>query len=164
MPGVMGGDSVDPAKAESASHATEQIADGQELEDLLADDDSSDAPKTDDSAKSTDDAASNDAETSKSGSASGGGSKSTGPAKNDGAGAEGSGPAKASDESAESSKSTPASKNAAESNADSVADEKDTAGEDLPNGATDEDTISINAQVSGSKDNSKTSRSRNSLR
>src|SRR5699024_9473747 len=28
MPGVMGGDNVDPAKAESASHATEQIADG----------------------------------------------------------------------------------------------------------------------------------------
>src|SRR5699024_3161814 len=38
MPGVMGGDNVDPAKAESASHATEQIADGQELEDLLAED------------------------------------------------------------------------------------------------------------------------------
>lgn len=67
--------------------------------------------------------------------------------------------------SADGAKSTPDAKNASGANADSAVEDKDTAGTDLPNGATDEDTISIDAQVSGSKDNnSKTSRSRNSLR
>lgn len=59
---------------------------------------------------------------------------------------------------AESDKATPADTTAA----DKAEEAEDS---DLPNGATDADTIAIDAQVSGGKNrNSKASRSRNSLR
>src|SRR5699024_10049167 len=54
MPGVIGSDHVDPAQAECACRASEQIADGQELEDLLAEDGSGEGEQKSEDSSQTD--------------------------------------------------------------------------------------------------------------